>query len=237
VGTNNAFFGFQAGQFNQGGSNNAFFGFRAGFRNVAAGNAFYGSNAGRENASGNRNSYFGTAAGGNIVDGNDNAIFGYDAGASFSMDASRNAFFGAAAGLSNRGSDNVFVGADAGRASVDGSAHTFVGAGAGRTLQSGFANTAIGFNAQAEEGLSNATALGANATVSQSDSVAIGSWNARVGIGTGVPREKLEVLGGNLLVGSPGQGIILRSPDGSTCRLLTITNAGDLTLTGVACPM
>jgi hypothetical protein len=51
------------------------------------------------------------------------------------------------------------------------------------------------------------------------------------------PGSRLEVLGGNLLVGSPGQGIILRSPDGSTCRLLTITNAGDLTLTGVACPM
>ena len=236
MGVSNAFFGFQAGQFNRDGSSNTFVGFRAGFRNQASANAFFGHDAGRENTTGFGNSYFGAGAGQNIVEGSDNAIFGASAGATFSVTASRNAIFGAWAGLSNRGSDNVFVGADAGRLSIDGSGHTFVGAGAGRILQSGVANTAIGFNAQAAEGVTNATAIGAHSVVSQSDSVAIGSWNARVGIGIDAPREKLEVLGGNVLVGSPGAGIILKSPDGNTCAMLALDNAGALSVSPVACP-
>jgi uncharacterized repeat protein (TIGR03803 family) len=47
---------------------------------------------------------------------------------------------------------------------------------------------------------------------------------------------KLKVSGGDLLVGSPGQGIILKSPSGNTCRLLAIDNAGAMVLTAVACP-
>lgn len=39
--------------------------------------------------------------------------------------------------------------------------------------------------------------------------------NAGVGIGTTAPKAKLDVTGGNILVGSPGQGIILKSPDGA----------------------
>jgi uncharacterized repeat protein (TIGR03803 family) len=50
------------------------------------------------------------------------------------------------------------------------------------------------------------------------------------------PPPKLEVSGGNILVGSPGQGIVLKSPSGGTCRLLSIDNAGALVLTSVACP-
>jgi hypothetical protein len=30
----------------------------------------------------------------------------------------------------------------------------------------------------------------------------------------------------NTIIGSPGQGIILKSPNGATCRLLSIDNAG-----------
>src|SRR5438445_577661 len=40
----------------------------------------------------------------------------------------------------------------------------------------------------------------------------------KVGIGTTTPKAKLDVTGGNILVGSPGQGIILKSPNGLTCR-------------------
>lgn len=47
---------------------------------------------------------------------------------------------------------------------------------------------------------------------------------------------KLKVSGGDLLVGSPGQGLILKSPNGTTCRLLAIDNAGAMVLTAVACP-
>jgi len=44
------------------------------------------------------------------------------------------------------------------------------------------------------------------------------------------------VTGGNILVGSPGQGIILKSPNGGTCGLLAIDNAGNITLATIACP-
>lgn len=47
---------------------------------------------------------------------------------------------------------------------------------------------------------------------------------------------KLKVGGGDVLVGSPGQGIIFRSPNGGTCKLLTIDNAGAMVLTTAACP-
>ena len=60
--------------------------------------------------------------------------------------------------------------------------------------------------------------------------------DVKVGIGTTAPKAKLDVTGGNILVGSPGQGIILKSPDGLTCKLLSIDNAGAMVLTAVTCP-
>jgi hypothetical protein len=57
-----------------------------------------------------------------------------------------------------------------------------------------------------------------------------------VGIGTNTPKDRLDIQGGNLLLGSPGKGIILKSPDGTVCRLLTIDNAGTLVNSLVACP-
>ncbi|HTH51128.1 MAG TPA: hypothetical protein VL501_04300 [Pyrinomonadaceae bacterium] len=56
------------------------------------------------------------------------------------------------------------------------------------------------------------------------------------GIGTAAPLAKLHVEGGNVLVNTAGTGVILRSPDGSVCRLLTVSDAGAITLTTVTCP-
>jgi len=56
-----------------------------------------------------------------------------------------------------------------------------------------------------------------------------------VGIGTTAPKAKLDVTGGNILVGTPGQGIILKSPNGTTCRLLSIDNAGNLITSVTPC--
>ena len=50
------------------------------------------------------------------------------------------------------------------------------------------------------------------------------------------PTTKLKVTGGNIFVGSPGQGIILKSPNSSTCKLLSIDNAGALELAPLTCP-
>jgi hypothetical protein len=58
-----------------------------------------------------------------------------------------------------------------------------------------------------------------------------------VGIGTNTPQAKLQVQGGNIYVGTPGQGVILKSPNGVTCRLLTIDNMGNFALLTVSpCP-
>lgn len=56
------------------------------------------------------------------------------------------------------------------------------------------------------------------------------------GIGTNAPKAKLDVTGGNILLDTPGSGIILKSPDGNTCRLLSVSDAGAVALTTVACP-
>ena len=50
------------------------------------------------------------------------------------------------------------------------------------------------------------------------------------------PSLKLKVDGGNLLIGSPGQGLILRSPGGLVCRSIGIDNAGAMTVQTVTCP-
>jgi len=60
--------------------------------------------------------------------------------------------------------------------------------------------------------------------------------NGNIGVGTTAPQTKLHVQGGDILVGSPGQGIILKSPSGTICRLLTIDDNGAMVLNTIACP-
>jgi hypothetical protein len=46
---------------------------------------------------------------------------------------------------------------------------------------------------------------------------------------------KLHVAGGKIYVETNGQGVILKSPGGA-CFELTVTNAGAIATTAVACP-
>ena len=139
------------------------------------------------------------------------------------------------------GTSNIFVGAGTG---TGGSSNAFFGAAAGNTNTSGTANTMIGANTDVSaDGLTNATAIGANATVSQSNSLVLGAvtgtnggTSVNVGIGTTAPKAKLEVKSGNIYLSDLGGGVILKSPDGLKCVLLSISNAGTPVYTAMTCP-
>ena len=194
----------------------------------------------------NSNTLVGDGAGANVAaeaSAPNNSLFGKNAGL-FTVSGD-NSFFGSSAGVQNNsGSANVFVGFASGSSNTTGIGNTFIGTFAGGGNITGIENTAIGYNSYAATGLTNATTVGARAQVTQSDSLVLGSINGvngasadtRVGIGTTAPKAKLDVTGGNILVGSPGQGIVLKSPDGATCKLLSIDNAGAMVLSAVACP-
>jgi len=194
----------------------------------------------------NSNTLVGDGAGANVVaeaSAPNNSLFGKNAGL-FTVSGD-NSFFGSSAGVQNSsGSANVFVGFASGAANTTGIGNTFIGTFAGGGNITGTENTAIGYNSHGATGISNATTVGARAHVTQSNSLVLGSINGvngasadtNVGIGTTAPKAKLEVTGGNILIGSPGQGFILKSPDGLSCRLLSIDNAGNLVTAVTPCP-
>jgi hypothetical protein len=256
TGSGNAFFGNMAGNANTGNANNSYFGANAGQNDTGLANSYFGSSAGagQAGASGQSNSFFGVLAGSNISTGYDNQFFGEAAG-SQNTSGFGNAFIGVAAGLDNTtgfyniyigdrtghegttASNNTYVGHGAGFNTTTGSSNTLLGSGTGASLTTETYNTFIGAGANGAASITNATALGANASVTQSDSVVLGGSNARVGIGTTAPKETLHVAGsGNVYVSTPGNGVILKSPDGLTCKNLTIDDTGAIALVAITCP-
>lgn len=217
TGSQNSLFGVNAGKANVTGGNNSFFGAYAGLKNTSHDNSFFGSHSGALNTTGRHNSFFGFLAGFSNTIGHQNSFLGYVAGGS-NTTGSMNSFFGTAAGTDNtEGSNNTFVGANAGLYSTSNN------------------NTFIGANTSGAPGIHNVTAIGSNAVVTQSNSIVLGN-DVNVGLGTTAPQTKLHVQGGNILIGSAGQGIILKSPSGTACRLLTIDDNGAIALTTVTCP-
>ena len=123
---------------------------------------------------------------------------------------------------------------------TSGAGNTFIGRSADFNIANatGDNNTLLGFVTRVASGVSNATAIGAGAQVTQSDSLVLGRVGAsapNVGIGTTAPRTKLHLVGGELYVDAIGQGVVLKAPGGA-CFELTVTNAGALTTTAMACP-
>ncbi len=219
TGTDNAFFGAGAGLANTTASSNAFFGHVAGFANTTGvANSFFGKSAGQSNTTGASNSFFGQRAGFANTTGADNAFFGGNAGelnttgfgnAFFGRNAGNsntigiaNSFFGGSAGDSNTtGSNNTFYGNGAGISNTIGDGNTFVGTLAGNGNDTGGSNTIIGDHANVlVSNLTNATAIGSRAAVSQSNSLILGGitgvnsgTDTSVGIGTTAPTNLLTI--------------------------------------------
>ena len=191
--SNNSFFGASAGATNTTGIGNSFFGFRAGLNTTANFNSFFGVSAGEANAIGADNSFFGAAAGQLNSSGFANSFFGTAAGIA-NVDGFNNSFFGRSAGLrSGQGSNNSFFGAFAGEFNTTGGGNTFLGRSAGHSNTIENNNTFIGYQSNGNPGITNATAIGANAVVTQSNSLVLGN-SVRVGISTSLPHARLDVV-------------------------------------------
>jgi Chaperone of endosialidase len=207
AGTNNLFEGVDAGAANTTEIGNTFVGAGAGqnngsgdTNNRAFKNTFVGSRAGNSNTTGQENSFFGAAAGQANLVGDLNSFFGSSAGANNSTGVG-NSFFGAGAGLFNTGGiSNSFFGSGAGANTTNGSGNSFFGSGAGNNNTAGSNNTLIGESADVPAGsnLNFATAIGAGAFVTASNSIVLGRTTGatldNVGIGVAAPTFKLHVI-------------------------------------------
>ncbi|HZE71508.1 MAG TPA: tail fiber domain-containing protein [Pyrinomonadaceae bacterium] len=215
TGTLNSFFGGNAGYSNTTGGANAFFGLQAGTSNTTGNvNSFFGYHAGYANTTGAANSFFGEQAGLQNTTASENAFFGFNAGVSNTTGPS-NAFFGGNAGAFNTtAGNNSFFGASAGQNNTTGTYNTFFGRNSGLSNTTENANTFLGSNTNGAAGITNTTAVGANASVTQSNSLVLGSINGvngatadtNAGIGTTAPNARLHIAvnGGNILLGDAG---------------------------------
>jgi len=193
TGSLNSFFGAYSGQTNTTGNANSFFGAAAGTKNTTGGfNSFFGQATGYANTTGSSNAFFGDEAGKNNTSAGNNSFFGEAAGL-VNTTGSSNSFFGALAGYNNStANDNSFFGVGAGDSTTTGGANSCVGSGAGGGNTTGTANVFVGFHtgltntsgdnnaiigANADVGVNNlnfATAIGAGAVVSSSNTIVLG---------------------------------------------------------------
>jgi hypothetical protein len=175
TGFSNAFFGHDAGRLTSTGDRNSFFGRSAGENNMGGNeNSFFGHSAGLVNT-GSRNSFFGRLAGAANTSGVNNVFVGAEAGLSNNM-GWQNTFIGFGTGAANTsGTNNTFIGMSAGAANTEGFQNVAIGHDAGNANTLGGRNTLVGYGANVGNGsLSYATAIGAGAVVSSSNTVRLG---------------------------------------------------------------
>jgi hypothetical protein len=142
----------------------------------------------------------------NTTGGSDTAIGGYalgnDTSGDFNTGVGTNSLY-----FDTTGSNNSGFGYDALSGLSNGSSNTALGYETGRTITSGSSNTFVGALANANSGgLTNATAIGSNAYVTESNAIVLGSVNGtngatsnvNVGIGTTTPAYALEVIDGSV---------------------------------------
>lgn len=211
----NQFDGYQSGGSNTTGINNLFVGLQSGLYNkTGKNNQFIGYQSGNTNTTGVNNQFEGYQSGYQNTFGNNNQFSGYQSGY-FNIAGNFNSFFGYQSGYNNgSGNSNIFIGGYSGYNNTTGSNNTALGYGSGAT----------------GSGLTNTTAVGYAATVSQSNSLALGGIGVNavsVGIGTAAPSATLHVAGAT-------SSVRLEGLAGTGTRVLTAASNGTLSASTAA---
>jgi hypothetical protein len=213
TGANNAAFGYQALYSNTVNGNSAF-GYQALFSSVSAGGSAAFGNQALYSQTVAPNDAFGNLALFSDTTGNYNVAFG-EMTLYANTTGTTNSAFGSLALLANTtgggnvalgyvaltsnttGSGNDALGGAALYSNTTGTENTGAGDGALYTNQSGTDLTCVGYYCStSEDGLSNATAIGAHAVVGQSNSLVLGGtgdFAVKVGIGTTAPSNILTI--------------------------------------------
>jgi hypothetical protein len=154
-GSNNTFFGKNAGNNTLTGTNNNFFGCTAGNSSTSGGgNNYFGNSAGAASTSGFYNIFLGTNAGRCNTTGSCNFFFGISSGYNTTT-STGNMFIGYCAGYCNTtGTENIFIGSQcAGWCNTTGACNIFIGSAAGRYNLYGCNNIAIGYASGINQGV------------------------------------------------------------------------------------
>lgn len=208
---------------------NCFVGDYAGYASqTGGGNTFLGVAAAYNNKSGYSNVVVGVRTFYNNLTGHNNVMVGDSAG--YNITTSNSVFVGSKAGWqTTTGTSNTFVGYLSGQNVTTGSNNIIIGPLAGTTVSEGSDNVLMGYNSQAEDGLHNATAIGAHSRVAISNALILGN-DVNVGIGTSSPATRLELVGAS----SDQSGLRLtkltaQSPSTQvTDQFLTVDAKGDV---------
>ncbi|GAB3959090.1 hypothetical protein GCM10028805_54540 [Spirosoma harenae] len=249
-GSGNVFTGYLTGYTNATGYENVFTGHMAGYKNTSGDNSvFTGHMAGYSNTSGHYNTFSGAYAGYANTTATNNVFTGYFAGyrnttgflntftgayaGNANITGSRNTFSGSSAGNANTtGSNNTFVGNIAGLNNTTGNNNTIIGPASGTAITSSDNNVLIGYNSQADDGLTNAIAIGANSRVAISNALILG-YQVNVGIGTTTPSTKLHITTGTANTsGLRLQDLTSSSPASqlNVTKFLTVDGTGNVIL-------
>jgi hypothetical protein len=218
------------------GLGNSYLGFAGNTKTTGQGNVGAGWAALLANTTGTYNTAVGVSSLFTNTTGVQNTAVGYDAlfanvGGSTAPLGSNNTAIGfGAAYMNSTGYNNTAIGYEALYDNIGGLGNTAIGAGSlfNNTTTGNF-NTAIGYQAGPTTNLTNSTAIGYQALVSESNALVLGGTGAnavKVGIGTSAPAYTLDAAG---TIRSSTGGFMF--PDGTTQT--TAATGGGGSITGV----